>query len=314
MAALKTAARYLFSLSVFALILFLFDANDVLATIKSADATSISIALGFALFAQFFSAIRLWQLLAIQNIMLTLSKVFLIGLSTVFYGLVIPGGSVAAFAVRFVQLSRNARIEFVAAALFVDRFIATMFLIVIGAVAFAANFASPIWFGIIIIGIILGIGVLAFGHRSFERVILWLENFANSESLRRLHRFGKRISEALLNYMSTSNHQVLIVITVSLVAHLFGCLAYYVIAIGVGLDLPFLSICWIRSVLILSTMIPVSVGGLGVREITAVSLLVPLGFDEALSVGFSILIFISTSVLLGLIGGLIELRGTVGRQ
>ena len=314
MAALKTATRYFFSISVFTLILFLFGANDVLATIKNADVTSLLIAVGFALFAQFFSAIRLRQLLVIQNIMLSLGKVFLIGLSTVFYGLVIPGGSIAAFAVRFVQLSRNARIELVAAALVVDRVIATTFLVIIGAIAFSAEYAAPLWFEIILIGIILGTGMAAFGCRSSEWVTHRLDNFANNESPGRLRRFGRRICRALLNYMSANGGQVLIVLTVSLVAHLCGCLAYYVIAIGIGLDLPFLSICWIRSGLILSTMVPVSVGGLGVREITAVSLLVPLGIDEALSVGFSILIFLGTSVILGLIGGLSELLGTTGRQ
>jgi len=114
--------------------------------------------------------------------------------------------------------------------------------------------------------------------------------------------------------MSANDGQVFIVLTVSLVAHLCGCIAYYVIAIGIDLNLSFVSICWIRSGLILSTMIPVSVGGVGVREITAVSLLAPMGFDEALSVGFSILIFLSTSVILGLIGGFFELLGTTDKQ
>lgn len=314
MATLKTATRYLFSISVFTLILYLFDANDVLATIKGADVTSLLIAVGFALFAQFFSAIRLWLLLVMQKIMLSPGKVFLIGLSTIFYGLVIPGGSIAAFAVRSVQLSRNARIELVAAALVVDRVLATMFLIVIGTIAFAADYAALFWFGIIGTGFILCTMMFAYGRRSPDWMMRRLENFANNQSPGRLHRFAKRISRALLNYMSANDGQVPIVLTVSLVAHLCGCLAYYVIAIGIDMNLPFLTICWIRSGMIMSTMIPVSVGGLGVREITAVSLLVPLGFDEALSVGFSILIFLSTSVILGLFGGFFELLDPTGRQ
>jgi len=190
MAALKTAARYFFSLSVFALILFLFDANDVLATIKGADVTSLLIAVGFALFAQFFSAIRMKQLLVMQNIMLSLPRVFLIGLSTVFYGLVIPGGSIAAFAVRFAQLSRNARIELVAAALVVDRVIATILLIVFGAIAFAVDYAALLWFVIIVTGTILGTGMVAFRCRSSERVLHQLENFADNESSGRFNKFG----------------------------------------------------------------------------------------------------------------------------
>ena len=141
-----------------------------------------------------------------------------------------------------------------------------------------------------------------------------LDNIASNESPDKLHKFGIRISRAFLNYSTAGGVQVLIVLATLLMAHLCGCLAYYVIAVGIGLDLPFLSICWIRSGLILSAMIPVSVAGLGVREITAIGLLVPLGFDEAHAVGFSILISLGTSVILGLIGGFFELLVTTGRR
>lgn len=314
MTAVKTAARYFFSASVFTIILYLFNANDVLATMADTNIISIVTAVGLSLGAQLFSAIRLKQLLVLQGITLSIRKVLFIGLSAVFFGLIIPGGAVAAFAVRFVQLSRNARIEFVAAALVMDRIIATVFLVVIGAMAIAFDQVESLWVGVIVTGTIISVVFFVFGERSSAWVIDWLDNVTVNESPGRLHRFGMRICKTLLNYSTISGKQVLIVLAASLLAHLFGCLAYYVIAIGMGLELSFLSICWIRSGLILSVMIPVSVAGLGVRELTAVGLLIPLGFDEVQAVGFSILIFLSTSVILGLIGGFFELLGTTGRR
>ena len=59
--------------------------------------------------------------------------------------------------------------------------------------------------------------------------------------------------------------------------------------------------------MILFTMIPVSVAGLGLREVAANVLLVPLGAGEAQAAGFSILVFLVTPVILGLIGGAAEL-------
>ena len=59
--------------------------------------------------------------------------------------------------------------------------------------------------------------------------------------------------------------------------------------------------------MILSTMIPVSVAGLGLREVAAIALLLPLGTGEAQAVGFSILIFLVTPFTVGLIGGAAEL-------
>ena len=314
MPVVKTAARYVFSISVFALILFLFDANDVLSAIKGADIASVVIAVAFALGAQFFSAIRLKQLLILQDVELPLRKVFFVGLSAVFYGLVIPGGMVAAFAVRLVQLSRDVRVETVAVVLFVDRAIATVFLIVVGTMAVAIDQAEPLWAGVLAAGMIFGAGIFAFGRRSSRWVIERLNNFVSNESSGRLHRFGVHISRAFLNYSTAGGGEILIVLATSLLAHLCGCLAYYTIATGLGLDISLLSICWIRSGMIVSTMIPLSVGGLGLREIAAIGLLVPLGFGEAQAVGFSILIFLATAVIVGLFGGLGELLRATDRR
>ena len=73
------------------------------------------------------------------------------------------------------------------------------------------------------------------------------------------------------------------------------------------------TICWIRTGMILSTMIPLSVAGLGLREITAVGLMVPLGFAQAQAVGYAILIFLVRPVMIGIIGGVGEFFGATSR-
>jgi len=309
--AVRTAGRYLFSVSVFTLILYLFGANDVLATIAGVDVTSVVIAVGFALGAQCFAATRLKRLLVLQDIMLSLRRVLFIGLSAIFYGLVIPGGSVAAFAVRFVQLSRDARIEAVAAALVADRVIATVFLVVIGSMAIALDQAEPLWAGAVVAGTIMGIAILVLGRRSSMRVIERLDKVAINDPSNPSRRLGVRISRAFLTYSTAGGKQVLTILAATLLTHLCGCLAYYAIATGMGLEISFLRICWIRSGMILLAMIPVGVAGLGLREIAAIGLLVPLGFGKAQAIGFSIVVFLATSVIIGLMGGLVELlRGT----
>ena len=47
---MKSTARYVFSVSILSAILYLFDANDVLATMASADIETVSIAVGCASF------------------------------------------------------------------------------------------------------------------------------------------------------------------------------------------------------------------------------------------------------------------------
>lgn len=309
----KTVARYVFSISVLVLILYLINVNDVLAIMARVDLSSVWLAVGFALLSQALSAIRLNRLILLQDIVLPYGRVFLIGLSAVFYGLVVPGGTLAAFAVRFTQLSREARVESVAAALIVDRFMATVFLVAIGTIAIAFDRAQPIWAGVIAAGTIFSVGVFVFGRRLMLHFMGALDEFWSHNSSSRLHEFADRISGAFLKYSAAGRGQFLVVLATSLLAHLSGCLMYYTIATGLDLNISFLSVCWIRSGIILCTMIPVSIAGLGLREVAAIGLLVPLGVSEAQAVGFSIVIFLVTPVIIGVIGGAGELhRATVG--
>ncbi len=313
MPALKTTARYVFSAVVFALILYLFGANDVLATIKGANIASVIVALGLALGAQVFASIRLRHLLAMQDISLRFRQVFFIGLSAVFYGLVIPGGTVAAFVARFVQLSKAGSIERIGAALVVDRVMATVTLLAIGAGTIAFDQADPLWAGIIVAGIVGSAGAFLF----MKPAVAWLESRLDGmecdETAGKWRVLWMRISRALLNYSSVGRADVMRVIAASLTTHLFGCFMFYAIAIGVGLDISFLTICWIRTGMILSTMIPVSVAGLGLRELTAVGLMVPRGFGQAQAVGYAILIFLVRPVMIGILGGAGELFGATTR-
>lgn len=303
----KSAAKFVFSISVLAVILYLFDANDVLATLVSADIRCVSIAVGFALSSQLFSAIRLNWLLLQQDIRLSLVRVFLIGLAAVFYSLVVPGGTLAAFAVRFFQLSREARVESVTAALIVDRVIATVFLIAVGTMAIAFDQPGPHLAIGIATGILLSVGAFVYGRRLIPRSIGLRDNTSSRESHSRLSGLADRFSRALLKYSTLESGQAWIVLAASLTAHLCGCLTYFTIAKSMDLNITFLTICWVRSGMILATMIPVSVAGVGLREVAAVGLLVPLGIGEAQAVGFSILIFLVTPVIVGIIGGLGEL-------
>lgn len=313
MPSVKSVGKFAFSLSVLAAIFYLIDANAVFAALVNADPWMVIFAIGFALGSQVFSAMRLQRLAILQDISLAFVRVFFIGLSAVFYGLIVPGGTVAAFAVRFIQLSREARVESVAAALITDRVIATIFLIAIGIIAISLDRADPLLAGAIATVAALAVGTLVFGRQLLLR--MW--NRLKSDSSRllpvKLHDYASRVSNAFVKYSAADSRQITTIGASTLLAHLCGCLVYYTVAKSLDLNLTLLTVCWIRSGMILSTMIPISVGGLGVREVAAIVLLATLGIGEAQAVGFSILIFLVTPVIVGLIGGSAELYRSVMR-
>lgn len=312
MSSLKPVGKLAFSLSVLAAIFYLIDTNAVFQALVSADPWMVAFAIGFALGSQIFSAMRLQQLALLQDIPLRFVRVLLIGLSAVFYGLIVPAGTVAAFAVRFIQLSREARVESVAAALITDRVIATIFLLAIGLIAVSFDRADPLLAVAIATVALLAVGTIVSGRQLLMRAWNRLKSSPNRFLSVKLYDYASRISTAFAKYSLADGRQVAIIGASTLLAHFCGCLVYYAVAKGLGLNLTLLSICWIRSGMILCTMIPVSVAGVGLREVAAIVLLAGLGISEVQAVGFSILVFLVTPVTVGLIGGAAELcRGVL---
>jgi uncharacterized protein (TIRG00374 family) len=307
MPSLKIFGKFAFSVCLLSTIFYLIDTHDLVVTLMAADVQFVIVAVGFALSAQLFSAFRLQRLAELQEISLTCVRVFFIGLSATFYGLFLPGGSVAALAVRFFQLSQEARVEAVAAMLILDRVIATASLIAIGAVAISFDQAGLIWAVAVLAGMLLVAIGTVYGQRNLPRLMDWVESNSSGNLPGILHRTSVRVGGAFEKYSSADSGEFHFVVGVTLLAHFSGCLMYFAISESLGLNFTLLSIVWIRSGMILFTMIPMSVAGLGLREVAGIVLLAPLGLGEAQAVGFALLIFLVTPVIIGLLGGLAEL-------
>jgi uncharacterized membrane protein YbhN (UPF0104 family) len=99
--------------------------------------------------------------------------------------------------------------------------------------------------------------------------------------------------------------------------NLIGVAVVLLLAASIGVEVPFLTLGWIRSVVQLLDNLPLSIAGLGVREASLLVLLEPYGVagERALALAFLLL---GRSLLLGLVGGVLEgvrvlLSGSAGR-
>lgn len=98
------------------------------------------------------------------------------------------------------------------------------------------------------------------------------------------------------------------VATLALVGQVMGVVSYGLVALALDLHLSWVAIGWIRTLTMLASMLPVSVGGLGVREVVWVLLLAPLGIVAVDALAFSLLIFGSTVLVVAILGGVLEAR------
>ena len=87
-------------------------------------------------------------------------------------------------------------------------------------------------------------------------------------------------------------------IPLSALVHLLSIAAIFLTAHAVQVPLTLAIVCAIGPVVVLAQVLPISVGGWGVREAAAVALLAMTGIDAAsallVSIAFGLLIFLAT--------------------
>ena len=95
-------------------------------------------------------------------------------------------------------------------------------------------------------------------------------------------------------------------IVISLLAHLIGTVGYWLLALSLDLELSLMAIGWIRAGMMLATLLPVSISGLGVREAASLVLLSYYGIPADAAIAYSLIVFMTSILFIGLLGGLAE--------
>lgn len=87
--------------------------------------------------------------------------------------------------------------------------------------------------------------------------------------------------------------------------------AVQLLARSVGIELPLLTSIWVTAAVYAVVLLPISVAGVGVREVTLTSALGLLGINASLAVALSILL-LADPIINAFIGGFMQLRSTLG--
>ena len=241
----------------------------------------------------------------------TIPRLFAITLISAFYSLVLPGSMIAGGAVSWYKLSRDSRKGAeVGAGLVYLRLIDTLTLLGIGLVGawFDPHFSSStlrLVVGAMFIGIVLF--SLPF---FFPAVTQRMEQIAQPMVMRlSLPEWVRAKAGALWNalkaFQTLEKRTIALLFGLSLASHVLGVVLFYLLALAVNMDISILVIGWIRSLVGILQLIPLSVAGLGMREASVVLLLRQYGIPESQALTFSLAIF-SLMVISGLIGGILE--------
>jgi glycosyltransferase 2 family protein len=274
-----------------ALLYFLFERTgltQILRTLSNINIIAFMAAIVLYVFAQMVSTLR-WKLLLPSGI--GLKKLFSLYMIGAFFNSFLPG-IIGGDAIKgFYLYKTTGKVGLALASVFMDRYLGLVVLIAICAVAFPFGYqylhGSDIeWILLsVIVSFVLG-SFLFFGLRIGQRI----KHLADLYHYFYLYRNEKgTIGKALL---------------LSVLVQFSGFAAVYILAFGLGQDIPFLSVLVYLPLIILISMIPISISGLGVREGAFVLFFGFIGVKPEAAAAISLSWFVSASA--GSLIGLIE--------
>lgn len=297
--------RLSFGILILAYLFSIIPTDKVFIVLRSTNLSLVFTAAFLSLCVQFILAMRLKILTDIHYINLSNLKAFEVNLVTRFYGLFFPGGSAAAMGIRIYKLAQiPSKYSEAITAVALDRTIATLMTAFTGIVfwVIAKPSGQLIWFFIMLV-LFLGIfAVLAIFY-------LWRPIFkfrANLTFSSAISNFLKSMQVAADQAREMSFRDKSRVLALTTLANILGIFCFAALLLSLDLNLGIINIGWIRSAMLLSSLVPLSISGIGIREGATVLIFQVYGIAPEASLAYSLLVFTVVNLGVGLIGGILE--------
>jgi uncharacterized membrane protein YbhN (UPF0104 family) len=299
----QSLLRLVISLGALAFILVTSDPDQVVNLVRRADPKLMLAAFVLVVFGIVVRAVRWMVLLRALGIQVPLRRLVELYFVGTFFNAFLPSGF-GGDVVRVLELTQDAHVAAAVGTVIVDRMtgILVLFAMALAVLPFSggllpAETISAI--GLLAVGGLVAGGVVLHGGllRRWGRLLPGRLSLTGENALARVYR-------AVTDCGPRAVAQAL---GVSVVFNLILVIYNYLIARAVGVDIAFTYFLVFVPVLSITLMVPISVGGLGVRE-GAAKVLFPLaGVDEAAAVAASLGVYLIARLLAGLVGGLVYL-------
>lgn len=285
--------------------------DDVILTLGEAKLHYILTAPFVISLCTVLSAYRLKVLTNKQGMSLSVIQIIEINFVTSFYGLLVPG-FLASGVIRWHKMTivDKKKPEALAAIAF-SRIHFTIIIVVLG-IAFLVLDMSygpltlPIPFFLILLTGLVIIYFLGFSSRAL--VVLDKLYYCRSKFISAsIYNMIKNLLVSTAKYQSLSKCAWSCITGLASVEYLLGVFLVYLLAVALNIDISFINIGWIRSVIYIFTILPISFSGVGLREGGFIVLLGTYGVPGEEALALSFLVFASVLFLAG-IGGLIEAK------
>ena len=260
--------------------------------------------------ALFFNAARWRKFLAMAGVSVSIRRVFICNLIGIFYGIVLPGGKLTgdvASVYRLVKSNNDGRFDSVyVSSVIADRFMGVLAIFSVLALCFLAGYGPSGVFGEggVVLGWLAVVAVALSAVLVFTSALDFLRRFLDWPV-----KFWRSFVGSLFSSLEVFRKDkkgLLGAFFLSFIGVFFGALSVYFLSLAVGMDKDFLSVVFAYAFATALIVIPVTIGGVGLREGGLVYALVRLGVDASQAAALSFLMLAVFS-LYALVGGLAEL-------
>ena len=226
-----------------------------------------------------------------------------------FYSVVLPGQFVGEEAKAYRLGSRNKNVEEIGASVLLDKVtgILSLLLVACAGIVLTSSHLPSILFFSIVVGLLICLCVLIVSrtrrvYSFIHRRVSLVEN--NHEILGTVWRFIRTFTEHWHGYTNKTG-MVVGSIGVGIIYQLLTVAFIAILASGLHMSVSFFDWAWIFGVVSISVFIPITIGGIGLREGVFVGLLSLLHVSPELAVSLSLSSF-AFQLVGALIGGIFE--------
>lgn len=287
----KISLKIFFSLLILSFIIWKIDFGQVVQILSLLPINIIIIVIIIYFISLFINTLKWLQLLPRQKII----RLFLLTLIAQYYSLILPG-QIAGEAVKAYKLGKGRKdAEKIAASVMIDRLtgiIGLMLVAFFGLLWSKTPFVKELtlWFGLGLVVLILFFYLIRF--YMFEEFLGYFLNFIK-KTFQKTGFWVDRCFSFIDAWKDYLNKPLLLLKSVSLgiVFQLICVLINFILGKTFGIELGFFEWCWVFGVISLVVFLPVTIGGIGLREGGFILLLGILGVSSEKAFAISLSIF-----------------------
>ena len=293
---LRGLAQVTIGVGALALVVMKADTRGLVNALEHTRVSYLPVAIVASFAVTWLMAYRWGTILAAKGVRFKTSRLFPYYLIGVFFTSFVPGGGVSGDIARLIYVDREVRDKaLVLSTLVYERLIGVFTLLLIGLIATlmtrAYGQADP--------RIYVSEAVLAI---AFAAILILMSGYVSARLARMIRFIGQRIravkvAEAAARTLEAVTELrrdwalLMKTAAISVVIRIVWSLGCFVVASAMGLPLDLLTVFAFISLIDLVRLMPISVGGLGVREWAVVVLFATVGINREQALTFSLLAF-----------------------